>query len=219
LENTFVQFLKWVIGPWLLITGLILLVLELGRNQPVPPSLQALHFDDCALPCWIGIIPGKTTIGEAERNIARTFSGSANYSLFHGDGGYWDYQITDKQTGNQVHLRLNSIAGQPTSAIVDDLTIMLEGESGFKIYPGDLEHLLGSPKNIRLSSPGDAPQPVLIYGDGRIHAFTTRKDCYRLTVDESVNFLEIYAQFPEDYAWVSLPLTWTGYSKCNRFVP
>src|SRR5262245_25696811 len=49
------------------------LAITLGTQQPLPAKLAMLHFDICAAPCWIGITPGKTTVGEATAIIASKF--------------------------------------------------------------------------------------------------------------------------------------------------
>jgi hypothetical protein len=56
------------------LTSLLVLLLALtisiavliGRMQPPPERLAALHMTYCAPPCWIGIMPGTTTQGEVE---------------------------------------------------------------------------------------------------------------------------------------------------------
>ena len=46
-----------------------------GRMQPLPEQLTALHLGDmCDLPCWIGITPGKTRVGEAQQIIANVYN-------------------------------------------------------------------------------------------------------------------------------------------------
>src|SRR5579864_7933293 len=48
------------------LTGTALIV---GRDQPLPERLAMLHLTDCAPPCWIGIVPGVTTIQEARKRV------------------------------------------------------------------------------------------------------------------------------------------------------
>jgi hypothetical protein len=50
-------------------------VILIGRAQPIPERVAALHLGDmCALPCWIGITPGKTTVEQAKQIIAQVYS-------------------------------------------------------------------------------------------------------------------------------------------------
>lgn len=53
----------------------------IGRQQPPPARVAALHLTDCAPPCWIGIEPGKTTIAEAKMQIESIFENSTNPNL------------------------------------------------------------------------------------------------------------------------------------------
>lgn len=43
-----------------------------GTSQPLSQTLTALHLGDCALPCWIGIVPGVTRLEEVQRLVQRT---------------------------------------------------------------------------------------------------------------------------------------------------
>ena len=49
----------------------------LGRAQPIPDRVAVLHLGDmCALPCWIGITPGKTTLEQAIKRLSSVFKPS-----------------------------------------------------------------------------------------------------------------------------------------------
>ena len=59
-------------------TGAAILI---GRQQPLPEHLTMLHLTDCAPPCWIGIVPGVTTLEEAKVKVQAVLGSIANYSL------------------------------------------------------------------------------------------------------------------------------------------
>src|SRR4051812_20780951 len=40
-----------------------------GRHDSAPDHLAILHLTDCTLPCWIGIVPGQTTLDQAGERI------------------------------------------------------------------------------------------------------------------------------------------------------
>src|SRR5438105_3558783 len=42
-----------------------------GRQRSSPLLLAALHLTDCAPPCWIGIVPGETTLQAARDQVIR----------------------------------------------------------------------------------------------------------------------------------------------------
>ena len=54
-------------------TGLIFAARELGNHQPPSAALAQLHLTDCALPCWLGITPGQTTLIEAVRRVTAAY--------------------------------------------------------------------------------------------------------------------------------------------------
>ena len=58
-----------VCGLTLVFVLLIVAARAIGNAQPPPEALQELHLTDCKLPCWLGIIPGKTTYEEAVRRM------------------------------------------------------------------------------------------------------------------------------------------------------
>lgn len=43
------------------------------RSQAQPDTTSILHLSECQLPCWIGIVPGETTIAEAEKLIRASY--------------------------------------------------------------------------------------------------------------------------------------------------
>src|SRR5579859_6326596 len=65
--------MRWLITRPLIMLLLVTLAtgaaLLLGRGQPTPDQLALLHLGDCQLPCWIGIVPGQTTVGGARQRI------------------------------------------------------------------------------------------------------------------------------------------------------
>ena len=63
----------WMVGVVLILSaGFALLILAARAvriAQPLPEALAQLHLTDCALPCWLGITPGKTHIEEAVQRV------------------------------------------------------------------------------------------------------------------------------------------------------
>lgn len=50
----------------------------MGARQPQPPIVEGLRLDDCALPCWIGITPGQTSMEEAYSLMVDAFQYTRN---------------------------------------------------------------------------------------------------------------------------------------------
>ena len=59
-----------------------------GRLQAAPRSIARFHLSDCQPPCWIGIVPGMTTIAEAKTRLVSTFSGQGGLQVK--DAGFAD---------------------------------------------------------------------------------------------------------------------------------
>src|SRR5260221_313535 len=58
----------------LILTTSIAAIEIVGHRQSISPRMAMLHLRDCQLPCWIGIVPGKTTIGEALKLVKQVYS-------------------------------------------------------------------------------------------------------------------------------------------------
>jgi hypothetical protein len=77
------------------LTSLLVLLLALtisiavliGRMQPPPERLAALHMTYCAPPCWIGIMPGTTTQGEVEALFGEAYPHHEPFFIRLGDAG------------------------------------------------------------------------------------------------------------------------------------
>jgi hypothetical protein len=69
--------MRWLILRALALWFVLLLCssvsLLIGRQQPPPLYLALLHLTDCEFPCWIGIVPGKTTVAEARERIIAVY--------------------------------------------------------------------------------------------------------------------------------------------------
>jgi hypothetical protein len=46
----------------------------LARRSPVPRRIELLHLDVCEFPCWIGIVPGETTLSQAEARLHEVYA-------------------------------------------------------------------------------------------------------------------------------------------------
>src|SRR5262245_6492243 len=60
---------------------LIISAILVGHQQPPSTWATILHLDECELPCWIGIVPGQTTLIEAQQQIEREYGNKSEYQL------------------------------------------------------------------------------------------------------------------------------------------
>src|SRR5262245_52479683 len=71
----------------------------IGRTQSPDPLIQRLHLSDCALPCWIGIIPGETRDTDAYQRFARIFGiGTSDLSSFNQYGFHTSFPLSEAET-------------------------------------------------------------------------------------------------------------------------
>jgi hypothetical protein len=109
------------LGLWLALALLSWGFRVAGQGQAAPNSIAQFHLSDCRPPCWIGIIPGQTTIAEAKARIVATFSGQ--HGLQIKDSGFADGPVYE----NAVE---NTIEGDNFSLLVRlNLSALVDGRS------------------------------------------------------------------------------------------
>jgi|GEM_PF-1516618 hypothetical protein len=130
-----------------LLTGVTRL---LGQAQPNPTLIDMLHLTECAPPCWIGIIPGKTTLADAKAHIISVFGQSGyllTFNLISAPGLAW---INVERPADPVGVLLITLTAQD-NRIVD--TITFDFSSVYlrnRIRLADVINLLGSPSRVML---------------------------------------------------------------------
>src|SRR5579871_2579767 len=98
------------------ITGAIFI----GRQQPTSNRAAFLHLNDCELPCWIGIIPGKTTLTEAENRIRQTYESIPGYQLSQIDN---TFTFTNLTNSDLIEISLSHRREFTGQLIVDEITL------------------------------------------------------------------------------------------------
>jgi hypothetical protein len=181
--------------------------------------IQQLHLSDCELPCWINIVPGETTLGEAQVQVETVYVDTSFYDVKRGSG--YSYTVTHGPTGNQIGIVFRSDDGEVTQ---DDLvrTIYLyplvDVEASI-IYPAisDLQSVLGEPAAVRLASGVEIPTMVLLYRDQQVHINVDDLECDRVLPDQQILGIVLYGEVPSNLAWLSEPQEWVGYDYCYNF--
>ena len=69
-------------------------------QQTISPAIAQLHLLDCSLPCWIGIIPGSTTVSEAKSKLVAAYSGRSE--LQFKDSGFADGPVSANAVENAI---------------------------------------------------------------------------------------------------------------------
>ncbi|MEO8609885.1 MAG: hypothetical protein ABI690_18475 [Chloroflexota bacterium] len=146
-------------------TIIILSLLVSGLQPPSPQfkTLEMLHLVDCKLPCWIGIIPGKTTISEARMLIENTYPDEA-YEITLGqnvyDGTDW-LNIQNRHDDSDFYVSLNvwqKPENKTENMIIDQITL-----SGAELTLGEWYFVLGSPQVLSVTWGNHYAVPNMLY--------------------------------------------------------
>ncbi len=147
----------------------------IGSRQPASDILGQLHLTDCALPCWLGIMPGKTSSDEAAQRITAV---------------YPPYDVTIQDTQIFVSYLLGSSYGaasvQLTNGTVTSLLLVTSDVRQLAI--GDVAALFGTPDCI----PGLSPV-ILIYNFPRSYVVLVANGGSAARWRQSLNSLEIHS--------------------------
>jgi hypothetical protein len=212
--------MRWLI-LFLLSSCLLFTIVSgvLPNNEQTSPSewMQLLHLTDCELPCWIGIVPGATTLGEAQMQLRMAYSDTSLYNLVEGE--YFS-RITHLPTGNQVRIGFFIQDVEVTNAsIVQGISLepgaMTEDEISRPML-SDLEDVLGVPETVRLASGIENPSVILMYQGARINIAVEDLQCDEVRRDQQIRGIGLY-EVPPMAAWLSQPQEWVGYDHCYNF--
>lgn len=91
-----------------------------GHAQPPPEPLVQLHLTDCALPCWIGIVPGETRFDQAVERVSIvypqadvTITGQGKAPRFNADTEFGQILISADRAGvvHRISLPIYKLRG------------------------------------------------------------------------------------------------------------
>ncbi len=103
------KWLRFALGVCILLAVLVSGAQLTGQHQTMPRSIAQFHLGDCSPPCWIGIIPGVTTIAQAKARLIATYSGQSGLQIK--DSGFADGPVYS-------HVVENTIEGDNFSLLV-----------------------------------------------------------------------------------------------------
>lgn len=190
----------------------------IGRGSSFLSWSSFLHFDECELPCWIGIQPGQTTLAEAQMQIERVYGKSILYPA------EWRsrYQVgVTSSAGYYLDIALDLTDVIPESGTtVSDIhlsSFIRRGISFYLFTLADLSDVLGQPENIRLAGGAYREVQVLFYGNRRIQVWIDDTDCDRVTPRQGISSITLWGQ-PETQGldWRSDYRDWRGFSECHN---
>jgi hypothetical protein len=136
--------------------GLIGLAVLVGYGLPPASAVQQLHLSDCAPPCWIGIVPGDTSIEDAVRRFSAIFAPVTHVSTptltLGTTTNPWVVMplLVSEDAADRLMVQLGSVEG-----IVN--RIMMQGRRYGPVNTmprlGDVVRLLGTPSCVNPQTP------------------------------------------------------------------
>jgi hypothetical protein len=119
--------------------------------------LDVLKFDSCKLPCWLDIVPGKTTLNEAESVIKTAFKGNTDFTAPED----FYFVIQDKMLST-IRIVLHK---EPNPETLNGFEIQL---SKSNISLTDLIDQFGTPSSIVPLGMGGGTFPALLYAEQQV---------------------------------------------------
>jgi hypothetical protein len=213
------NLLRLALGVWVVLTVLIGGAQVAGQLQTTPRSIREFHLSDCRPPCWIGIIPGVTTIADAKTQLVAIFSGQNGQSgLRIKDAGFADGNVLQNAVENTIegtdfslYVRLS------ISELVDGKTEIVQSIGLFESRPDrrvyaptirDILGTFGAPRSFAEEETLGLGREVTLRYDGLDVVYFARFD--RLPFDEIPRFYlgsDNTSQLPDSefhpWRWIS----------------
>ena len=197
---------------------LSLAAISIGHQQPPSTWAQILHLNDCELPCWIGILPGQTTLMEAQRQLERVFAVTMGYRLKTDD---FRFHTASKNTGEQLYIAFNTDEEHVTQdSVLTQISLRAVIPSTAYELPsiGELSNDLGVSDSVRLANGGDENWIAVLYTHQYVRVFLDQSKCGKVSTLQEIHHVWIVATVPSpDEYWLSDPQQWRGFGRCYDF--
>lgn len=175
------------------------------QAQTVPQSIMQLHLLDCASPCWVGIIPGLTTVKEAKAKIRAVYGVQKDLAIkdsmmSYGSAGYDGYVSMEIESDNfYLFIRLDipnfiDANSDSESQIVKSIGLF-ESRSDRNSYAPDVADILntlGAPQAVATAELMSGSYEVVLRYKGMYVFFDVYTDQIELT-----EIPYIYLSIPE----------------------
>jgi hypothetical protein len=215
------RLLKWCLLLCCVFTIGIGITLLLGRQQPVPANIAALQLDACELPCWIGIVPGESLVGDAKTQIQQVFGNQPDYQIL--EHNQFSIDILNTVSGDLINIYIGPVTRDDFDrSIVYVLTILFRPSANFdtSLIAGEVFNLIGHPTSIGQSPTMNASAPVLFLKSNRVVLYLEEyfSICRKISITDSVNFLYLSSEPPSDEVLAALfQKRWAGFKSCYDF--
>lgn len=154
-----------------------------GSFLPPPAGLLQMRLSECALPCWMSIIPGTTTMRQAAQHLSTANLGGPMSEAPDGRSMWGEFEVNGSRVYVQVHANEEGLVRQIVliSSLVDGIVF------------GDVVSTLGVPTCGRFD------ESFVLYSGDSAEALITAVDAHgERGIHAPLNNINIRPRF-EDY--------------------
>jgi len=197
--------MKWVIALFIALALLVSASRYIGHHElPIVP-IEEMHFNDCELQCWIGIVPGKTTLREATLLLESRYPEADGYRI---EGNRAEFTVVSSKS----QMKFNIQFGVPAYRYDSDAPILVVwlwfNQGGPPVMVGDMYEFLGHPDYVLL----DGSQ--LFFVTNGVVAKIEDLRCGGIDITQHVDHLILspgQLQFREPVTYLA---KWAGFKTC-----
>jgi hypothetical protein len=208
------------LGIWVLFVLVLSASVIIGRQQPNSRRSAILHLLDCDVGCWLGIVPGRTTINEANQKLKEVFGDSPEYSLIViGDSPI--SMVIQRRSGTASMTAISpiwiSVRAVSNTDFVDTIQLNFTG-GGVSGQPtiGEIYTLLGAPQRVIV----DTTNPLtffLDYEDSTLHMLVVTHPQERIDPSQAISGMVWYSDATQMPVNISEFRPWYGFAPLQRY--
>jgi hypothetical protein len=194
---------------------LICAALLVGLRQPPSDWARLLRLDECALPCWVGIQPGTTSLDDAQAKVRQAYGDETAYTLE--DFGSWQFAVTDERSHHRIGITLDAGGERQTvPPTVQQILLWADVIPTQRFSLRDLYGSLGTPQDLHLAWIGSAPYLMILYRHEQVGLATNALGCDAVSPAQKIYQIIISARSLGDYfGWATAPSPWLGFRRCH----
>lgn len=214
--------MRWLIIAFLSVCPVFTIfsnVFTLSQYTVSSDLIELLRLNNCQLPCWLGIIPGETTLSEARSIIMNQYSDTSYYFVEL----ITESRLIVVHTPSNYNLRIDLYTNENEVA---EVPLVL----GFSLQPfleldrsvrrptiSEIQALLGEPTLVRLANGIDNYGIAMLYYDGLVSVGVEDLECDQVLPNQQVYTIGVVAQPPPEEVWPAEAQLWRGYGICYNF--
>jgi hypothetical protein len=203
----------------LILAVTVVMAVTVGHQRLGSPWLAEFRLNECAAPCWNGVVLGQTVFADARMLIEETYGDETIYlveQFNHSAGDFW-LQVTNKVTGYQFNILMSNLTPGFLSPRqrVRMVQIVPLVEAGANLQPpliADLYSILGEVEGIVMGM----DTLLFLYEDNQVVVYVDPLPCSTALPGQEVQAIRLYdpAAFGEGID-VSRILQWRGFGRCH----